>query len=123
MNVDERLAREVADGLCMEAMPKPMPRVQPKKVKPEVVESRALSLLHMGTLLQSWTRDKPKSDHLRTAHLTHGTCWEACWHARLCGPMSGGSMSTATRCFLFTLTWYIVCTQRAIARKGYTQPS
>jgi catalase len=45
MNVDERLAREVAAGLGMDELPDAMPRVQQKKVKPEVTESRALSLL------------------------------------------------------------------------------
>jgi catalase len=45
MNVDERLAREVASGLGLEKLPKPMPRVLQRKVKPEVTESPALSLL------------------------------------------------------------------------------
>ncbi len=44
MNVDDRLAREVAHGLGIDEMPDPMPRVLPKKVKPEVTESPALSL-------------------------------------------------------------------------------
>jgi len=44
-NVDERLAREVAEGLGLDAMPDAMPRVMPKKVKPEVTESSALSLM------------------------------------------------------------------------------
>ena len=45
MNVDQRLAREVASGLGLDELPDPMPRVLQKKVKPEVTESRALSLL------------------------------------------------------------------------------
>jgi catalase len=45
MNVDERLAREVAQGLGLDEMPKPMPKVLTKKVKPEVARSPALSLL------------------------------------------------------------------------------
>jgi len=44
-NVDERLAREVAEGLGLDPMPDAMPRVMPKKVKPEVTESSALSLM------------------------------------------------------------------------------
>src|SRR5687767_4768712 len=45
MNVDERLAREVAFGLGIDEMPEAMPRVLQKKLRPEVAESRALSLL------------------------------------------------------------------------------
>src|SRR5687767_4208013 len=44
MNVDERLAREVAFGLGIDEMPEPMPKVLQKKVKPEVAESKSLSL-------------------------------------------------------------------------------
>jgi catalase len=45
MNVDARLAREVARGLGIDEMPEPMPTVLAKKVKPEVAQSPALSLL------------------------------------------------------------------------------
>ena len=44
MNVDERLAREVAFGLGIDEMPEPMPKVLQKKVKPEVAASKSLSL-------------------------------------------------------------------------------
>jgi catalase len=44
MNVDERLAREIATGLGIDKMPQPMPKVQTRKVKPEVAQSKALSL-------------------------------------------------------------------------------
>jgi catalase len=45
MNVDERLAREVAQGLGIDEMPDPLPKVMTRKVKPEILESPALSLL------------------------------------------------------------------------------
>ena len=45
MNVDMRLAREVADGLGITDMPEPLPKVLQKKVKAEVTQSKALSLL------------------------------------------------------------------------------
>ena len=44
MNVDGRLAREVAIGLGIDDMPEPMPKVLQKKVKPEVAQSQPLSL-------------------------------------------------------------------------------
>jgi len=44
MNVAPELAQEVADGLGITEMPAPMPKVMQKKVKPEVTESKALSL-------------------------------------------------------------------------------
>jgi catalase len=44
MNVNVALAREVARGLGIEKMPDPMPKALTKDVKPEVAESRALSL-------------------------------------------------------------------------------
>jgi catalase len=44
MNVDDRLAREVAAGLGIDDMPEPMPKVMQKRVRPEVTQSRALSL-------------------------------------------------------------------------------
>ncbi len=45
MNVDMRLAKEVADGLGITDMPEPLPKVLQKKVKPEVTQSKSLSLL------------------------------------------------------------------------------
>ncbi|MEO7133838.1 MAG: catalase, partial [Vicinamibacterales bacterium] len=45
MNVDMRLAKEVADGLGITDMPQPLPKVLQKKVKAEVTQSKALSLL------------------------------------------------------------------------------
>jgi catalase len=44
MNVDMDLARAVAEGLGMEEMPEPLPKVMTKKLRPEVIESKALSL-------------------------------------------------------------------------------
>ena len=44
MNVAPELAAAVAKGLGMDAMPEPMPKVQQKKVTPEVKESPSLSL-------------------------------------------------------------------------------
>jgi catalase len=44
MNVDMDLARAVAEGLGFEEMPEPLPKVMTKKVRPEVTESKALSL-------------------------------------------------------------------------------
>ncbi len=44
MNVDERMAREIAIGLGIDEMPDPMPKVLTKKIKPEVAQSKALSL-------------------------------------------------------------------------------
>jgi catalase len=43
-NVDEQLAREVADGLGMRQLPDAMPKALRKPVKPEVARSTALSL-------------------------------------------------------------------------------
>ena len=45
MNVDADLARQVADGLGITDMPEPLPRLLPKRARPEVTESRSLSLL------------------------------------------------------------------------------
>ena len=45
MNVDADLARQVAEGLGITDMPEPLPRLVPKRVRPEVTESRSLSLL------------------------------------------------------------------------------
>jgi len=45
MNVDMRLAKEVADGLGITDLPEPLPKVLQKKVKPEVTQSKTLSLL------------------------------------------------------------------------------
>ena len=44
MNVAPELAQEVADGLGITEMPEPMPKVMQKKVRPEVAESKPLSL-------------------------------------------------------------------------------
>jgi catalase len=44
-NASESLARQVADGLGMDELPAPMPRALAKAAKPEVTQSRALSLL------------------------------------------------------------------------------
>ncbi len=44
MNVAKELAEAVARGLGMSGMPQPMPKVLQKKVRPEVTESKALSL-------------------------------------------------------------------------------
>ncbi len=44
MHVDMGLAKAVADGLGITDMPEPMPKVLQKKVKPEVTQSKALSL-------------------------------------------------------------------------------
>ncbi len=44
MNVAPELAQAVADGLGLPEMPKPMPKVLQKTVKPEVAKSNALSL-------------------------------------------------------------------------------
>ena len=44
MNVDMRLAKAVADGLGITEMPEPLPKVLQKKVKPEVTQSKSLSL-------------------------------------------------------------------------------
>jgi catalase len=44
-NASEELARKVAEGLGMEAMPDPMPRALPKPPKAEVSKSPTLSLL------------------------------------------------------------------------------
>jgi catalase len=44
MNVDMGLARAVAEGLGMTEMPEPLPKVLQKKVRPEITESKALSL-------------------------------------------------------------------------------
>ena len=44
MNVAPELAQEVADGLGITEMPEPMPKAMQKKVKPEVAESKPLSL-------------------------------------------------------------------------------
>jgi catalase len=44
MNVDIGLAQAVADGLGITEMPDPLPKVQQKKVRPEVTQSKALSL-------------------------------------------------------------------------------
>ena len=44
MNVDQRLAKAVAEGLGIDEMPEPMPKVLQKKVKPEVAQSKTLSL-------------------------------------------------------------------------------
>jgi catalase len=44
MNVDMGLAKAVADGLGITEMPDPLPKALPKKVKPEVTQSKALSL-------------------------------------------------------------------------------
>jgi catalase len=44
MNVDMDLARAVAEGLGIEEMPEPLPKVMTKKVRPEVTHSKALSL-------------------------------------------------------------------------------
>ncbi len=44
MNVDLGLAKAVADGLGISEMPEPLPKVLQKKVKPEVTQSKALSL-------------------------------------------------------------------------------
>jgi len=43
-NVSEDLARQIAEGLGMEALPEPMPRALDKPVRPEVKSSPALSL-------------------------------------------------------------------------------
>ena len=52
MNVAPELAQEVADGLGITEMPEPMPKVMQKKVRPEVAESKPLSLFarpgHVG---------------------------------------------------------------------------
>ena len=42
MNVDERMAREIATGLGIDQMPQPMPKVLTRKIKPEVSQSKAL---------------------------------------------------------------------------------
>ncbi|MDQ3170362.1 MAG: catalase [Acidobacteriota bacterium] len=44
MNVDDDLASAVADGLGMQTMPNPMPKVLPDDVTPEVAQSTRLSL-------------------------------------------------------------------------------
>ena len=44
MNVDMGLAKAVAEGLGIDEMPEPMPKVLQKKVKPEVTQSKTLSL-------------------------------------------------------------------------------
>jgi catalase len=44
MNVDAKLAEAVAEGLGIEDMPDPLPKVLQKRVRPEVTESKALSL-------------------------------------------------------------------------------
>ena len=44
MNVDIGLAKAVADGLGITDMPEPLPKALPKKVKPEVTQSKSLSL-------------------------------------------------------------------------------
>ncbi len=44
MNVDMRLANAVADGLGITEMPEPLPKVLQKKIKPEVTQSKTLSL-------------------------------------------------------------------------------
>ncbi len=44
MNVAPELAQEVADGLGITEMPEPMPKAMQKKVRPEVAESKPLSL-------------------------------------------------------------------------------
>ncbi|HZN48151.1 MAG TPA: catalase, partial [Ramlibacter sp.] len=44
-NASEELAKKVADGLGMEAMPKPLPRALADPAPPEVAKSPALSLL------------------------------------------------------------------------------
>jgi catalase len=43
-NVDEELARAVADGLGMSALPEPLPRLGKRPAKPEVQQSASLSL-------------------------------------------------------------------------------
>ena len=45
MNVDDGLARQVADGLGMKNLPEPMPKARDKTAKPEVTKSPALSLM------------------------------------------------------------------------------
>jgi len=45
MNVDTAFAKEIAQGLGIEKMPDPMPKVLKKDVKPEVTRSPALSLM------------------------------------------------------------------------------
>jgi catalase len=44
MNVDMGLAKAVAEGLGIDEMPQPLPKVLQKRVKPEVAQSKALSL-------------------------------------------------------------------------------
>jgi catalase len=44
-NAHEGLAQKVAEGLGMQALPPAMPRALPKPAKPEVAQSKALSLL------------------------------------------------------------------------------
>jgi catalase len=44
-NVDEALAKAVADGLGMKSLPKPMPKASTEPVKPEVKKSPTLSLM------------------------------------------------------------------------------
>jgi catalase len=44
MNIDMDLAQAVADGLGITEMPEPLPKVLQKKVKPEVTQSKTLSL-------------------------------------------------------------------------------
>ena len=44
MNVDMDLARHVAEGLGITNLPEPLPRLAQKRVRPEVAESKALSL-------------------------------------------------------------------------------
>ena len=44
-NVDDELARKVAEGLGMKQLPEAMPKASEKKVKPEVTKSPALSLM------------------------------------------------------------------------------
>ncbi len=44
MNVDMGLARAVAEGLGITTLPAPLPKVLQRKVKPEVAQSKALSL-------------------------------------------------------------------------------
>jgi catalase len=45
MNVDMGLAQKVAEGLGITEMPDPLPKVLQKKVRPEITQSKALSLM------------------------------------------------------------------------------
>ena len=45
LNVDEELARKVAEGVGLSELPPPMPKVLKTRVKPEVQTSPALSLM------------------------------------------------------------------------------